>query len=110
MATLAMRSSMDAANAPGAGATQGPEHRRDRRMRVLKGGRILFNGGYSAFDCRVKNLSESGALLEMPSLLGIPTKFEFVLDGVKKQCTVMWRTDRLMGVAFDPSNLAGKAA
>lgn len=101
---------MDAPAAPPAGAPQGgPENRRARRMRVLKSGRILFNGGYSVFDCRVKNLSQSGALLEMPSLLGIPSQFDFVLDGAKKHCTVMWRTDRLMGVAFDP-DAAGRAA
>lgn len=102
---------MDASNAPPAGAPQGgSEHRRDRRMRVLKSARILFNGGYSVFDCRVKNLSSGGALLEMPSMLGIPTQFDMVLDGVKRHCTVMWRTDRLMGVAFGSSDASGQAA
>jgi hypothetical protein len=79
-------------------------------MRVLKSGRILFNGGFSVFDCRVKNLSASGALIEMPSMLGIPREFDMMLDGAKKHCTVMWRTDRLMGVAFDPNGAAGRAA
>ena len=44
------------------GLGRAPEHRRERRMRVLKMARIVFNGGYSVYDCRVKNLSESGAL------------------------------------------------
>ena len=85
------------------GREGGPENRRERRMRVLKSARIIFNGGYSVFDCRVRNLSSGGALLQMPSLLGIPLHFEIALDGSAKHrpCTVMWRTDTLMGVAFD---------
>ena len=93
------------------GLGRAPEHRRERRMRVLKMARIVFNGGYSVYDCRVKNLSESGALLEMASLLGIPNRFEIALDPTatsRRLCTVMWRTDRLMGVAFDQA--VGKGA
>jgi len=85
------------------GGDEGREHRRERRMRVLKTARIIFNGGYSVFDCRVRNLSSAGAMLEMPSFLGIPTHFDIAVDHSAKQrpCTVMWRTDTLMGVAFD---------
>jgi hypothetical protein len=85
-----------------------PEHRRDRRIRVLKSARIVFNGGYSVYDCRVKNLSRGGALLEMPSLLGIPGSFDLMLDGARRPCRVMWRTERLMGVAFEAA--PGQAA
>jgi hypothetical protein len=102
---------MDAPTAvtPG-GATGGPENRRERRMRVLKTARIVFNGGYTVYDCRVKNLSTNGALLELANVLGIPKNFEISLDGTsaRRPCTVMWRTDRLMGVSFDDA--AGKAA
>ena len=86
------------------------ENRRERRMRVLKSARIIFNGGYTVFDCRVRNLSSGGALLELPSLVGIPTHFEIALDssGGRRPCTVMWHTNTLMGVAFDDAN--GQAA
>jgi hypothetical protein len=88
------------------GQAGGRENRRERRMRVFKSARIIFNGGYSVFDCRVRNLSSGGAMLEMPSLLGIPTHFEIAMDssGKHRQCTVMWRTDTLMGVAFDDAS------
>jgi hypothetical protein len=101
---------MDLPNAPNQGAPPGgPENRRERRMRVLKMGRIVFNGGYTVFDCRVKNISQGGALLEMASMVGIPKKFDLSTDGgPRRPCTVMWRTDKLMGVAFDDA--AGKAA
>lgn len=90
-----------------AGSGGGQENRREHRTRVLKSARIVFNGGYSAYDCRVKNLSSDGALLQMPSMLGIPSHFDMVMDGDTRPCTVMWRTNTLMGVAF---NNASKAA
>jgi hypothetical protein len=102
---------MDVTSAPPAGRpTGGAEHRHERRMRVLKTARIVFNGGYSVYDCRIKNLSPGGALLELGSMVGIPTRFEIAFEGdpARRPCTVMWRTDRLMGVSFDDT--AGKAA
>ena len=82
------------------------ENRREHRRRVLKCARIIFNGGYSVFDCRVRNISEGGAMLEMPSLVGIPAHFEIALEstGARRPCTVVWRTNTLMGVAFDDTN------
>ncbi len=81
-------------------------------MRVLKSGRITFNGGYAAYDCRVKNLSAGGALLQMPSLLGIPSRFDIEIDksGNRRLCTVMWRNDTQMGVAFDDAPPAAAAS
>ncbi len=89
---------------PGGGA----DKRRQHRMRVLKSARIIFNGGYTVFDCRVKNVSEGGALLQMPSSLGIPTRFEIDIDNSRKprQCTVMWRSDKMLGIAFDDAPAA----
>ncbi|MEX0851731.1 MAG: PilZ domain-containing protein [Bauldia sp.] len=93
---------------PPAAQNCGPEQRRERRVRVLKSGRIIFNGGYTVFDCRVRNLSTGGAMLEMPSLLGIPRQFDLVIDiGQRHPCTVMWRTNTLMGVAFDDAERKG---
>ncbi len=93
---------------PGAGA----DKRREHRMRVLKSARIIFNGGYTVFDCRVKNLSDGGALLQMPSSLGIPTHFEIDIDYSNKprSCTVMWRNDKMLGVAFDDAPAASAPA
>lgn len=84
---------------PGGGA----DKRRAHRMRVLKSARIIFNGGYAVFDCRVKNVSDGGALLQMPSSLGIPSHFEVDIDNSNKPrpCTVRWRNDKMLGVAFD---------
>ena len=77
------------------------ENRIAPRHRVLKAGTIEFGG--SAIDCAVRNLSETGAALEVASPLGIPTQFTLVLptDGLHRRCHVVWRKERRIGVAFD---------
>ena len=47
------------------------EHRTAPRKRVLKAGTIEFGGG--AIDCTVRNLSETGAAIEIMSPLYIPS-------------------------------------
>ena len=78
------------------------ERRRVQRHRTLKAGTIAFNGD-SGFDCRVRNLSPTGACLEVASQLGIPDEFVLVVevDHVKLPCHVIWRTATRLGVAFN---------
>ncbi len=78
------------------------ERRSERRARTLKTAKIVFNHGHSVFDCRVRNLSASGALIEVQSMRGIPEQFEIVLDGAtRRACAVLWCSGRLMGIRFD---------
>jgi PilZ domain len=76
------------------------EHRATPRHRVLKAGTIEFGGG--AIDCTVRNLSASGAALDVSSPVGIPESFILVVpaDGLRKSCAVVWRKERKIGVAF----------
>jgi PilZ domain len=86
-----------------AGGSADMENRRAaRRNRTLKRATIIFNGGYSAFDCTVRNLSDTGAMLQVASL-GIPTHFELRMDAATphRPCTVRWRTESAIGVSFD---------
>ena len=71
------------------------------RRRVLKAGSIQFGGG--AIDCTVRNLSETGAALEVVSPLYIPDRFTLVVrtDQLKRPCRIVWQTERRIGVAFD---------
>ena len=70
------------------------------RHRVLKSGAIEFNGG--VIDCVVRNISETGAALEVASPLGIPETFNLVIvgDHSSRRCQVAWRKDKRIGVAF----------
>jgi hypothetical protein len=71
------------------------------RMRVLKAGSIEFGGG--AIDCTVRNISETGAALEVVSPLYIPDRFTLVVQTaqLKRQCHIVWRKEKRIGVAFD---------
>ncbi len=88
----------------------GAERRSERRLRALKAARIVFNGGHSVFDCTLRNLSPSGALIEVPSMLGMPMRFEMLMDqgATRHFCSVRWHTERMMGVRFEDA--AQKAA
>jgi hypothetical protein len=83
--------------------------RKERRYRCFRSGRIVFNGGFTVFDCTIRNISPNGALLEMETLLGIPKRFGIAMEYGEppRPCEVRWRTDRQMGIAFaNPQQLA----
>ena len=76
-------------------------HRTAPRHRVLKTGTIEFGGG--AIACTVRNLSASGAAIEVNTPLWFPDRFVLAVasEGWRKPCYVVWREDRRIGVAFD---------
>jgi PilZ domain-containing protein len=77
------------------------EHRRAQRFRVFKVGTIEFSG--NAIPCTVRNLSASGAALEINSPLWFPDSFTLGIasDGLHRACHVVWRREKRIGVAFD---------
>ncbi|MGY4511186.1 hypothetical protein ACVIN2_004640 [Bradyrhizobium sp. USDA 3650] len=57
------------------------DERRDKaRHRVLKAGTIEFGGG-GAIDCTIRNLSDTGAALDVSSPVGIPDHFSLFVQG-----------------------------
>ncbi|MGO8908121.1 MAG: PilZ domain-containing protein [Bradyrhizobium sp.] len=75
------------------------EHRISARHRVLKAGKIEFGDG--AIDCTVRNLSSTGAALDVTSPLGIPAQFTLVTEGQHLPCRVVWRKEKRIGIAFE---------
>jgi hypothetical protein len=71
------------------------------RHRVQKVARIEFGG--VAIDCTIRNLSTTGALLELSSAVRTPAEFTLVVpsDALRLPCAVVWRTEYRMGVHFD---------
>lgn len=77
------------------------EHRVAQRHRVLKTATIEFTG--QAVECTVRNLSASGAALELKSPLWFPDQFTLCIAsaGLRKPCHIVWRRDGRIGVAFE---------
>lgn len=73
-----------------------------RRRRVLKAGTIVFNNGGSTINATVKNISESGALLEVESIIGVPVRFTLLIkaNDFKRECRIVWSQERRIGVRF----------
>ena len=78
------------------------ERRKLTRTRTLKSGKIIVHAHTSVVDCTVRNLTAQGALLVLPSLVGIPANFELVLeaDHARHDCRVIWRGENRLGVEF----------
>ena len=75
--------------------------RRHQRLRTFKGGSIIF-GLAAAIDCTIRNMSESGAAIEVTSLVGIPDTFTLLIkpEFVRRKCRVAWRRATFIGVEF----------
>ena len=77
--------------------------RSSQRQRVLKTGKIIFAGGAFNVDCTIRNISETGARLQVPTTVGIPDKFTLVdaHAGKRHEVKVVWRKNDQIGVRFD---------
>jgi hypothetical protein len=77
------------------------ETRHYARHRVLKVGTIDSTGG--AIDCTVRNLSLTGAAIEIANQQAIPDKFTLVVprDNLRLPCHVVWRKAYRIGVQFE---------
>lgn len=76
------------------------EHREAARRRILKAGKILLDGG-GTIDCTVRNISRTGAALEVASPIGVPDHFRLMIEpGPILTCEVVRRTERRIGIRF----------
>jgi hypothetical protein len=72
-------------------------HQAAPRQRILKAGSIEFSGG--TIDCVVRNISATGAALEVASPVGIPAAFNLMISGdtVTHPCRVVWVKTSALG-------------
>ena len=68
--------------------------------RTLKAGQIVFNNKRSVFECLVRNLSDSGAYLQVNRSIDIPVEFELDVDGETRPCRLIWMTNTRAGIEF----------
>ena len=85
------------------------DQRASPRQRVLKSGTIAFGG--AGIDCLVRNISATGAALEVESQIGIPKEFKLVISAEHFNgfCRVLWRKAKRIGVVFQPEASADGA-
>lgn len=75
--------------------------RRSDRRRQFKAGIIVFNNRNSTLPCKVRDISETGARIEVGTFK-VPDLFELLveMDGMTAHCAVVWRERTLIGVRF----------
>lgn len=84
------------------GPSGGPDERRvAQRDRVLRGGYVVFNGGRTTISCTVRDISATGAKIDVASATSIPTRFELDLPGALRfSCSVVWQSKSALGIRF----------
>ena len=70
------------------------------RRRVLKTGYIIISDKAPKIECTIRNVSDTGASLQVSTTIGIPSSFDVIIDGARRHCRSVWRTDTKIGIAF----------
>ena len=76
------------------------ERRRSRRKRVLQ--RVLVIHGTNTLNGTIQNISTCGCKVRFAVPPVLPNTFEifFPKTGERRQCELVWRSDREIGVRF----------
>ncbi|MBO0664483.1 PilZ domain-containing protein [Jiella sp. MQZ9-1] len=80
----------------------GGERRAAPRMRVLKRAKVIFNNGYSTFDCIVRNISATGALLTIDDSVHLPKEFRIRIgeEQSTRLAELVYRRSMFAGIRF----------
>lgn len=80
----------------------GSERRVAPRMRTLKRAKVLFNDHFSTFDCIVRNISSTGALLTIDEAAHLPKTFDVRMGEEKtiRPARLVYRRGMLAGIRF----------
>lgn len=77
------------------------ERRKSGRSRVLKSAKLVL-GRSAIIDCVVRNVTNTGARLQIANTVDLPKEFEMTFDGGYsiRPCRLVWRTVTETGVEF----------
>ncbi|SMC93353.1 PilZ domain-containing protein [Fulvimarina manganoxydans] len=86
------------------------ERRVAPRQRVLKRAKIIFNQGFSIFDCVVRNISATGALLTLAESVHMPKEFQIKIgEEPPRPAKLVYRRTMFAGIRFlDMADAAGE--
>lgn len=79
------------------------EHKRiSPRVRTFLKGRVIFNNRMSTIDCVVRNISSTGAKLQLTETVTLPDLFELFIPqkGETVRAKLRWRRGEEAGVSF----------
>ncbi len=78
-----------------------PVRRQAKRTRMLKSGQIVYNNASCVIECVLKDISDSGARLEVPDMFECPPEVTLrILHGPTHRCSVRWQNGKSIGVEF----------
>jgi hypothetical protein len=71
------------------------------RYRVAKPAKIDHGG--DKIDCIIRDLSATGAALEISNIVRVPDNFTLIMpeERLRLPCHVVWRREFRIGIAFD---------
>jgi hypothetical protein len=79
--------------------------RKKKRRFISHGARVVLADGSLLENCRIIDISGTGARLEIKNLTAVPDQFALLLsyDGrLRRQCSVVWRSETAIGIEFIP--------
>jgi diguanylate cyclase (GGDEF)-like protein len=73
------------------------------RGRTFLAGKVISNYGQSTIDCIVRRVSETGAVIEVESVLGVPERFHLLIpgEGEPQPCKRSWQSEKQVGLVFE---------
>lgn len=82
------------------------DRRSASRRRTLLGGTVRYNARKSSLSCRIRNMSATGALLEITGASWLPDQFELDIPhhDIRAPVRAVWRDNDRMGVLFVPQS------
>ncbi len=78
------------------------ERRTSIRKRALLGARIVYNNRQTTPDCVIRNLSETGAMVDVSETIALPPQFDFEIPQRASACKarLRWRMGARAGIEF----------
>jgi hypothetical protein len=91
--------------------TETASKRAELRKRCFMGATISYNKGLTTCECVIRNISESGARLDLPSRVPLPEFFHLYIPAQGKRLYVelKWRSENEAGIQFRDEGLTPTA-
>jgi len=85
------------------------ENRHTGRIRSFLRGEIIHSNGASRTECTVRDISETGARIQVPKSVTLPEFFELFIPqkGRHERAKIIWIKDGEIGVTFAGGQSAG---